>query len=100
MCAQRVGDLADVARDADADHGLPGEPHLQRVGDGDDLHDVAVDELLHPLPDRRLGEPYLARDGDERLPAVLLEQLDDALRHVVERRRGSVGAVRHGRDPP
>ena len=48
-------------------------------------HDVGVDELLDPLPDRRLGQTDLAGDRHERLAAVVLEQLDDPLGHGVER---------------
>ncbi len=68
------------------DHRLPGEADLGRIGDGDDLHDAAVDELLHPLPHRRLGQPDRLADRGVRAPAVLLQLLDDRLGHVVRMR--------------
>ncbi len=49
-------------------------------------------QALDALADGGLGEPDGLRDGGVRLPAVLLEQLDDALRHVVE--PGLGGAAR------
>ena len=33
------------------------KPSVQRIGDGDDLHDAGVEQPLHPLPDRGLGQP-------------------------------------------
>ena len=48
------GDLAHVAVDRDPDHRLSREPHLHGVGDGDDLHHAALDELLHAMSDGRL----------------------------------------------
>ena len=32
------------------------EPHLERVGHRDDLHDVGVEQPLHALADRGLGQ--------------------------------------------
>ena len=80
----RVDDRVEVALGLDADHRLPGEPDLQRVGDRDDLHDPGADQPLHPLPDGGFGQPD--RSGDRRIrpPAVLLELLDDGLGQVVE----------------
>ena len=53
-----------------------------------------VEQPLHPLADRGLGQPDRLGDGGVGLPAVLLEQLDDAPWTVVEhdggRRRSTV----------
>ena len=54
-------DAAEVALDLEADHRLAPEAERQRVGDRDDLHDAGLDEPLHPLADRGLGEPDLLR---------------------------------------
>ncbi len=40
-----------------------GEADLERVGDGDDLHDAGVEQPLHPLAHRRLGQPDRLADG-------------------------------------
>ena len=79
-----VGDRLEVARGPYADHGLAGEAELERVGDRDDLHHAGVEQPLHPLADRRLGQPDRLADRRVRPPAVLLELLDDLLGHVVE----------------
>ena len=69
---------------ADADHRLPGEAELHRIGDGDDLHDAGVDHALDALAHRGLGEPDRLADGGVGAPAVLLQLLDDRLGQVVE----------------
>ena len=81
---ERIRDRAGVPPRAHADHGLPGEADLQRVGDGHDLHHARVEQPLHTLTDGRLGEPD--GGGDPRIgpPAVLLQLLDDRARDVVE----------------
>ena len=52
-----------------------------------------VEEALHPLPDRRLGQADGPADRRVGLAAVLLEVLDDLLAHLVERSRGGHGAI-------
>src|SRR5688500_17638646 len=62
------------------------EPHCQRVGDADHLHDAAADEALRALPDRRLGDLQLSSDLRVRAAAVELKALDDRLVEVVQDR--------------
>ena len=61
-----------------------GEADLQRIGHRDDLHDARLEQPLHPLAHRRLGQADGLADGRVRPPAVLLELLDDGLGDVVE----------------
>src|SRR5215204_5962861 len=63
----------------DADHRPLLEPQLERVGDADDLHDAAFDEPVRAGPDGGLGHAEVRGDLRERLPAVLLQVLDDPL---------------------
>ena len=86
-----VGDRLERAADPDADHRLPGEAELERVGDRDDLHHAAVDQPLDALPDRGLGQADHLADGGVRAPTVLLELLDDRLGDVVEVERRRSG---------
>ena len=81
---ERVGHRLERAGHPDADHRLAREAELQRVGDRDDLHHAAVDEPLHPLADRGLGEADHLADRGVGAAAVLLELLDDRLGDVVE----------------
>ena len=76
-----------VARAADADHRLPGEAELHRIGDRDDLHDARVDQPLHPLAHRRLRKPDRLADPGIGPPPVLLQFLDDRLRQLIELHR-------------
>src|SRR6202008_3624104 len=85
---ERVGDRADVTLGLDADHGLAPEPESQRVGDADDLYDVAFDQAVDALAYRGLGETDGAGDTRVRHAAVFLQQFDDRLVGVVERARG------------
>ena len=56
---QRVGLTGPApAVHAHADQGLPGEAHLQRVGDRDDLHDAGLQQPLHALPHRGLRQAH------------------------------------------
>ena len=71
------------------------EAHLQRIGHRHDLHDALVEQALDALPDCRLGQADGFADGRVRTPAVLLELLDDRLRHRVERDRWTF-PPRHG----
>ena len=73
-----------AAVDVDADHRLPAEAELERVGDGHDLHDPGLGEPLDPLPHGGLGEPDGLADRGVGASAVLLQLLDDRLGHVVE----------------
>ena len=66
-----VGDGLHRPVDPDADHRLPGEPELERVGDGDDLHHAGVDQPLHALADGGLGEADHLADRGVRTAAVL-----------------------------
>ena len=79
-------ELAHVAVGADADHRLAVEADAQRVGDRDDLHDARVEQPLHALAHRGLGEPDGLGDRGVRAPAVVLELADDLHRDVVEER--------------
>ena len=61
---------------------------------------LGVEEALHALAHRGLGEPDRLGDGGVGLPAVLLEQLDDPLGDVVEADLGAdrvpvLGCCRH-----
>ena len=49
MLAELLGDHGGVAGNTKADHGLPIEAELHRIGDGDDLHDAGIGEFLHAL---------------------------------------------------
>jgi len=82
-----VGNGPEVACRPNAHHGLAVEAQLQRVGDRHDLHDARLGELLHPLANRGLAEPYGLRDLGVWPAAVFLQLLDDALRDGVEGRR-------------
>ncbi|MEG8034502.1 hypothetical protein QP157_03940 [Sphingomonas sp. LR61] len=84
-----IGDCSGVTADPDADHRLPVEAELHRVGDRDDLHDAGLGELLDALPDRRLAETDGLADLAVRTAAVRLELFDDPLRGVVDRSRTS-----------
>ena len=95
---RRPGSRAPL--DLDPDHRLPGEPELQRVGHGDDLHHAALGEPLHPLPDRGLGQADDLADGGVGASAVLLQLLDDGLGDVVEVRWPLVPLPGHGADDP
>src|SRR5439155_17930619 len=46
---QLLGHPGGVAGAADADHRLPGETQLHRIGDRHDLHDAGVDHTLDAL---------------------------------------------------
>ena len=81
---QLLGHLCRVPGAADADHRLPGEAQLHRIGDGDDLHHAGVDHALDPLPHRGLGQPDRLADARIRPTAVLLQLLDDRLGQLVE----------------
>ena len=70
---QLVGDRLDVAGHRDRDHRLPGQADLHRIGDRDDLHDAGVDQPLHPLAHRRLGQPDRLADRGVRAAPVLLQ---------------------------
>ena len=65
------------------------------VAADDDLHDAGLEHPLDALPHGGLGEPDRLGDGGIGLPAILLEQLDDLLRDVIEPglRRGPLGPV-------
>ena len=89
---ERVGDRLERPRDPDPDHRLAGEAELERVGDRDDLHDAAVDQALHALAHRGLGQADHLADGGVRASAVLLQLLDDRLGDVVERDGGALAA--------
>ena len=69
----------------DADHRHPPQAERQGVGDGDDLHDAAVDQALHPLAHGGLRQPDRLAELGVRQPAVVLELLDDGPIDVVER---------------
>jgi hypothetical protein len=79
-----VGDRLDGAAHRDGDERLAGEADLHRVGHRDDLHDARVDELLHALPHRGLGQPDRLADRRVRAAAVLLQLFDDRPGRVVE----------------
>ena len=53
------------------------KPHGERVGDGDDLHDALVEQLLDALAHGRLGQAHGLADRGVRPASVLLELLDD-----------------------
>ena len=84
---QLVGHDANVAVDTDADEGLSGEPELQRIGHGDDLHDAEVSQSLDPPPHRSLRDANGIGDLAVGPTPVALEGLDDA----------TVGVVNEGR---
>jgi len=86
-----------IAFHSDPDHRRAGEPHLERIGHGDDLHDSAVLEPLHPLPNRRLGQAHGLADGGVRATPVLLQLLDDRLGNIVKGGGGHPIARRHDR---
>ena len=81
--------LQDVAGDLHADHGLAAEAERERIGDRDDLHDLVLDEPLHALAHCGLRQPDLRASRGVGEPAVVLEQLDERLVGVVERRLGA-----------
>jgi hypothetical protein len=72
-----LGRAVQFTLDADPDHGLPRETHLERVGDGDDLHHPRVQQSLHALPHRGLGQAHDLGDRGIRGAAVGLQGLDD-----------------------
>ena len=74
---EHVGHGADVAVDVDADHRHAVEAERQGIGDRHDLQDAGVDELLHALAHRRLGQADRLGDARVRPAAVLLQLLDD-----------------------
>src|SRR5206468_11786707 len=65
------------------------EAEPERVGDRDDLHDVVVAEARVPRPYGRLRNAEPCRDRTERLTAVRLQRLDDALVECVDPARGA-----------
>src|ERR1022692_3624760 len=73
---EEVGHRLDVADAPDADH--------QRVSHRDARHPSGVDQPLHPLAHRGLGQPDRLADRRVGAPAVLLKLLDDLLRDVIE----------------
>ena len=60
------------------------KPICMRVGDRDDLHDAGLDQLLHPLPHRGLGQPDRLADAGVGPATVLLQLLDDRLGGVIQ----------------
>lgn len=92
---QLLRDRVEVALGVDADHRLPGEAKLHRIGDRNDLHDPVVDEPLHPLAHRRLGEAHRLADSGVRHPAVSLQLFDDAFGDRVERHGRRVRTAAH-----
>ncbi len=68
-------------------------PSWRGIGHGDDLHHTAVGETLHALTDGGLAETDRTTDLGVGPTAVLLQQLDDPLRHVVQ--HGHLGLVAH-----
>src|SRR5512133_3942048 len=96
----RLVPFCDLVRDglrrprgADTDHRLRLEAELERVRNARDLEDVLVAETGVPGAYRRLGNADLRGDTAERLAAVLLQRLDDALVDPVEPPRRSDGAA-------
>ncbi len=69
------------------------KPSVKRIGHGDDLADPRLDESLHALADRGLGEPDAIGEARVRHAAVVLERLDQCLVGLVEDDR--VGRLRH-----
>ena len=67
----------------------PPQTEHQRVRHGDDLHHTVVDEALHALADRGLGQPDRRGEPGVRRAAVDLELLDDRPVDVVEVRTGA-----------
>ena len=70
---------------AHADHRHPPVADRQRVGDGDDLHHAGVEQALHTLARRRLGQADGGAEARVRHPAVVLERLDDRPVDRIER---------------
>ena len=79
--------LGGVALTTDADHCLPAEPQLHRVGDRDDVHHPGINQPLHPLAHRGLRQPHLLADPRIGAATIALEFLDDGLGHLVDRHR-------------
>ena len=82
----RLRNRIEVTLDVDADHRLAPESHGERVGDGDDLHDALVEQLLHALAHGRLGQAHGLADGCVGTATVLLQLLDDRQGHSIDRR--------------
>ncbi len=78
------GERLGVADATDADHRLACESEFERVGDGDDLHETAVAELLHTVAHGGFGESDDLADGGVAAPTIGLQELDDLLRGCVQ----------------
>ncbi len=64
---------------ANTDHARQGEAQLDRVGDGDDLHDMRVDEVSDALAHAGLRDAQIGGDSGEGAAPILLQRLDNAL---------------------
>ncbi len=84
---ESVGDGVDVTLGLDADHRLAVEAQRERVGHGDYLHDVVLDQALNALANRGLRQTDVACELRVGATAVFLETLDDRLVGGVERAR-------------
>ena len=74
-----LGHRLQGSLDDDADHRLAREPELERIGHGDDLHHVGLDQLRDTLANVVLGEAQRLTDDGVGTAAVLLELFDDRL---------------------
>src|SRR5690606_38546984 len=81
--AELLGDNTAVAGDAHADHRLAVEAELHGAGDGGDLHDAGLGELLHALAHGRLGDAAGFTAFRVGASTVFLQLFDDRLRGAV-----------------
>src|ERR1700736_2957756 len=77
----------------DADHALPVETERQRVGHRDYLHDAAIDQPLHTLAHRGLGQAHDLAAPSARAAGILLQRLDDPLGQVIEDHAGRIAGA-------